>query len=85
MTDEELEAEVGAILDSLGGQLQARDHANIRRFIGYGEYVLAVETLCDQVCESGLALDRTVYDALVRLAKACGIDSSYVRHLPKPS
>lgn len=80
-----MEEDIRSILTSLAGQLHPADHKFIEEFIAYGEYALALETLCDQMSERGAVPTRQTYEQLMSLLSRMSIDDRYVRIVPKPS
>lgn len=74
MSNEHIVTRVMDILAALGDTLPEIDRRNVARFLEYGEYVIAVDTLCEQMCERGVVPGKTVYQQIMCLIADLGMD-----------
>jgi hypothetical protein len=85
MCEPDIADEVRFILKSLGEALPAFDHKSTLNFIEYGEYEIAVDTLCHQMCEYNVVPTRTAYEKLMSIVSRLRLDEeSYKEIIPLP-
>jgi hypothetical protein len=70
----ELEAQLGSILHTLGSQLSPEESREVSHFLDVGEYGLALQTLTDLLIEERKKLSTRTYNDVVRVAKRMGIE-----------
>ena len=70
----ELEAQLGSILLTLGPQLSPEESREVSHFLDVGEYGLALQTLTDLLIEERKKLSIRTYHDVVRVAKRIGIE-----------
>lgn len=85
MIQSDVDANVHWILATLGDQLPGVDHQTIKDLIKYGEWALAVETLCDQMAEREVAPSKEVYERIMSVVSKMRIDDRYRRAVPLPA
>jgi len=71
---DELEAQLGTILHTLGSQLSPEESREVSHFLGVGEYGLALQTLTDLLVEERKKLSISTYNDVVGVAKRMGIE-----------
>ena len=72
---DELEAQLGSILLTLGSQLSFEESREVSHFLDVGEYGLALQTLTDLLIEERKKISiRTYYNDVVSVAKHMGIE-----------
>ncbi|WP_437895729.1 MafI family immunity protein [Sorangium sp. So ce124] len=83
--NEYIVTQVMDILAALGDALPEIDRRNIARFLKYGEHVIAVDTLCEQMCERNVVPGRTVYQQIMCVIADLGMDAKlYQGIVPLP-
>lgn len=85
MLNEHIVTRIMGILAVLGDTLPEISHQNVARFLKYGEHVIAVDTLCEQMCERNVVPGGTVYQQIMCLIADLGMDvSRYHGIVPLP-
>lgn len=79
MSNENIVARAMDILVALGDALPEIDHQNVARFLEYGEHVIAVDTLCEQMGERSVVPGRTVYQQIMCVIADLGMDVNRYR------
>ena len=71
---DELEAQLGSILLTLGSQLSPEESREVSHFLDVGEYGLALQTLTDLLIEERKNISRGTYNDVVGVAKRMDIE-----------
>ena len=71
---DELEAQLGSILLTLGSQLSFEESREVSHFLDVGEYGLALQTLTDLLIEERKKISIRTYNDVVSVAKHMGIE-----------
>lgn len=69
-------AVVRGVIDRAAG-LPQRDIANFEQFVEYGEFLVGLEILCDQLYEYSVALSAQDIRALEEIGTSLGMDKEY--------
>ncbi|WP_437809054.1 MafI family immunity protein [Sorangium sp. So ce1078] len=78
-------ARIMDVLAALGDALPEIDRQSVARFLRYGEHAIAVDTLCEQMCERSVVPGRIVYQKIMRLIADLGMDvNRYQGIVPLP-
>ncbi|AUX46695.1 uncharacterized protein SOCE26_082030 [Sorangium cellulosum] len=86
MSNEHVATQVRDILAVLGDTLPEIDRQNVARFLKYGEYVIAVDTLCEQMCERSVVPTKIVYQQIMCVIADLGMGvKCYQGIVPTPS
>jgi hypothetical protein len=70
----ELEAELGSIILTLGSQQSPKESREVSHFLDAGEYGLASQTLTDSLIEERKKISTRTYNDVVGVAKRMGIE-----------
>ena len=71
---DELEAQLGSILLTVGSQLSPQESRVVSHFLVVGEYGLALQMLTDLLIEKRKNISRRTYNNVVGVAKHMGIE-----------
>ena len=72
MIDTQHETELRKLANLFEGRLSNNLLCFAAEYIDHGEYCLALETLCDYLCEEDVVLSRAEYQELLRLGAGVG-------------
>jgi hypothetical protein len=71
---DDLEAQLGSILHTLGSQLSPQESRQVGHFLEVGEYGLTLQTLADLLIEERKKISISTYNDVVGVAKRMGIE-----------
>lgn len=72
-----IELDLEGILADLTAIISGSEAAEVRHFIGVGEYGLAFETLCGVIVDADYTIPRSVYQKVIDLAQRMNIDKTF--------
>jgi hypothetical protein len=75
--------EIKRLGEAFHGRLEPNVLAGAIEYVDFGECGFAIETLCDQVFEYGVALSRNEFERLSLLADESGADAERVKLLER--
>ena len=77
MDEAAFEEKLGAVLESVKQAHPEMYFETIYDLVRYGEWQIAVETLCDNLHEYGKHIPKEIYQELVFVAESLGVGEEY--------
>jgi len=73
------EEKLRQLADLFAGKLSALAVESVKEYVDHGENTLALEMLCDFLCDQGVVLSTFEYQEIIRLGVSLGLDTNDAR------
>lgn len=84
MKSTEISEDVSELIKSLEGEIHPRTYEIVDQFLKVGEYRVAIEHLCELLCEDEVFLEASAYQKLISVVSRLGLDQRFGSIVPRP-